>query len=238
MKTLSALQLRFICLVTGLAYLTSVLTPKRANADIFGADVAVLSQILIQAIDEVYKLQQLVGKTEQTVNILEDMNRGVKEVLRLSQTAHVPLPPGVYAQAKTIAQAALEARQVYGGLGDKSPTYAKTHYQSGTEGLSLSQDAFDYSTFLDDQGEKIKSSAVLANQASATRLTAETLGVVLHAVNHSSRIQAKNLEMTSSSRLEDSAKENAKFQSFVNTQDHIEDTLKDGSINSLNEVAF
>jgi hypothetical protein len=95
---------------------------KPAQADLFGGDVAVLLQILVQAIDQVYKLQQIIGKAQQTVNILEDMNRGVKEVLRLADTAHVPLPPGVYAQAKSIDQAATEARRLYGDVAQSSPS--------------------------------------------------------------------------------------------------------------------
>ncbi len=209
-----------------------------ARADIFGGDVIILGQILARTIDQVFKLQQIIGKAQQTVSILEDMNRGVKEVLRLSETAHIPLPPGVYAKAKTIDQALWEAHRVYGGLEERAPTPTKTHYRSGTEGLSLSQDAFDYSTFLDDQGERVKRAAVLANQASATRLTAETMGVLLHSMSHSNRLQAKSLEITSSERIDKSAKDGARFESFMNTQQHIEDTLKGQSMSSLNEIPF
>ena len=223
----------------GVVLLISASLPFRAaRADIFGGDVAVLVQILVQAIDQVYKLQQIIGKAQQTVSILEDMNRGVKEVLRLAETAHIPLPPGVYAKAKTIDQAVWEARRVYGGIAQNAPVAMHTQYRSGTEGLSLSQDAFDYSTFLDDQGERVKRAAVLANQATATRLTAETLGVLLHSMSHSNRLQAKSLEMSSSDRIGNSAKESARFESFMNTQQHIEDTLREASMSSLNEIRF
>ncbi len=236
MKTAS---LKIQYMVIGWFFLFIMSTPlQTVRADLFGGDVVVLSQILTQAIDQVFKLQQIIGKAQQTVSILEDMNRGVKEVLRLSETAHIPIPSGVYAQAKTIDQAVSEARKIYGDLSEKIPSHTRIHYQSGTEGLSLSQDAFDYSTFLDVQGESIKRSAVLANQASATRLTAETLGVLLHAVSQTHRLQAKSLEMASSDRIEHSAQEGARFDSFLNTQQHIENILKEKSISSLNEIIF
>lgn len=212
--------------------------PKPARADLFGGDVAVLVQILAQAIQQVYKLQQIIGAARETVSILEEMNRGVKEVLRLAETAHVPLPPSVYAQAKTIDQAVWEAKRLYGEVDARAPVSTRTQYRSGVEALSISQDAFDYSTFLDDQGERVKRSAVVANQASATRLTAETLGVILHSISHSNRIQAKGLELQSSDRIEDAAKDNARFNSFINTHQHIEDTLKSSSMSSLNEIPF
>lgn len=223
------------CLVATFLILTlAIQGPRPTRADLFGGDVAILSQILIQAIDQVYKLSQLIGKAKETVSILEDMNRGVKEVLRIAETAHIPIPPGVYEKAKQIDAAASMAREIYGEMARKSPTFVRNNFRSGVEALHLSEDAFDYSTFLDKTGERIKSSAVLANQASATRLTAETLGVLLHSVNHSSRIQAKSLELSSNERLETSARENARFESFVNTHQRIEDDLKNASFSSLN----
>jgi hypothetical protein len=213
-------------------------TARTVDADLFGGDVAVLTQILVQAIDQVYKLQSILGKAKETVQLLEEMNRGVKEVLKLAETAHIPLPPGVYDQAKKIDQAVIKAQQIYGVITDKSPPYMKTHYQSGVEGLHLSQDTFDYSTFLDEQGESVKKAAVLASQASATRLTAETLGVVLHSISHSNRIQAKSLEITSSNRLEESAKDSARYDSFINTHTKIEEDVRKPSFSSLNGMEF
>lgn len=212
----------------------AILPNRRAQADIFGGDVAVLAQILVQAIDQVYKLKAILGKAQETVSILQEMNRGVKEALRLAETAHVPLPAGIYDKAKKIDQAVWEAQRVYGVLADKSPRHTRTNFRSGIEALSLSQDAFEYSTYLDKQGEQVKSAAIISSQAAATRLTAETLGVLLHAVNHTNRIEAKNLEISAGNRLEDSSRENARFESYLNTHQRIEDELKQSSFSSLN----
>lgn len=228
-------RLIVFCLIFSLAF---GVPSRSARADLFGGDVAVLTQILVQAIQQVVKLQQIIGTARDTLSILEEMNRGVKEVLRLAETAHVPIPPGIYAQAKSIDQAIKEARRVYGEITDRSPPHTRTHYQSGVEGLSLSQDAFDYSTFLDEQGERVKRAAIVASQASATRLTAETLGVLLHSMSHSNRLQAKQLEISSTNRIESSAKESARFDSFLSTHQHIEETLKTPSMSSLNEIQF
>lgn len=204
------------------------LRPKEVRADIWGGDVVVLAQILVQAIQQVHNLVQIVGRARETVNLLEEMNRGVKEVLKLSETAHIPLPNQVYENAKKIDQATEEARRVYGVLSEKSPQYTKTHYRSGVEGLYLSQDAFDYSTFLDEQGKKVKSASIIASQATATRLTAQTLGVLLHAISHSNRLQAKELEINSTKRIEDASKEDANYESFIKTHEAVETEFKSG----------
>ena len=223
--------------VTLLFLLVQIPIPK-AQADFWGGDVVVLTQILAQTVQEIYKLQQIIGKTSETVSLLEDMNRGVKEVLRIADTAHAQLPPGVYAQAREIGAATTLAETTYGGIGSNAPAHVKNNYRSGIEALTLSEDAFDYSTFLDEKGERVKSSAVLANQASATRLSAETLGVILESVDHSSRIQAKELELNSTSKIQESAVEDAQFQSFANTHQRFSDDLNQSSFSSLNGVGY
>ena len=67
---------------------------------------------------------------------------------------------------------------MYGEINEHSPKATQNNYRTGVEGLFLSQDAFDYANFLDEKGNKVKSAALVASQASATRLTAETLGVL------------------------------------------------------------
>ena len=98
----------------------------------------------------------------------------------------------------------------------------------------MSEDAFQYSSFLDDKGTSVKEAAVVSSQATATRLSAETLGVLVHAVSHENRLQAKQLEIQSTNRIEDSAKEQEKLQSFTDTHDAIERDMRDADFSPLN----
>lgn len=225
----------WICLGTLVAAEVLVAPPKRVHAA-WGAELPILINILTQAITQVRNLQLIIGTTRDTVSLLQEMNRGVREVLRLAQTAHVPLPPQVYEMANTIEAATREAESVYGVLSGATPAHTRNTYQSGTEGLFLSQDAFRYSSTLDQAGERIKESAIVASQASATRLTAESMGVLIHAVSHGNRLSAKGLEILSTERIEDAAKESAKFEAFVSSQNQIEDHLRRAPIPSLNSI--
>ena len=225
--------LGWIC-IAGITIGAMTIPAHVARADLFGGDVAVLSQILIQAIRQIAELQTLIGTSRQTVSILDEMNRGVKEVLRLADTAHVKLPKQVYDQANSIDLAMRTAESIYGSIPKNGQLISRDHYQSGVEGLYLSEDAFDYSLLLDETAERVKTSAVVANQASATRLTAETLGVVVEGISHSNRIQAKNLEISSTNRLEESAKSNANYESFLEIQDALSDDLQNQNLSPLN----
>ena len=176
----------------------------------------------------------MIGTGRETLGVLEEMNRGVKDVLRLADTAHVALPPQVYSDAAQIDSATRKASSLYGGPTDRTPLYARTQYQSGVEGLFLSQDAFQYSNQLDRQGNQIKNAAVVSNQATATRLTAETLGVLLHAVNHQNRLQAKGLEIQSTHHIEEAEKEDSRMESFEQTHDAIQKDMSDAQFSPLN----
>lgn len=227
------IALAWICI--GACSFGLALTPeKSARADIFGGDLALLTELIAKAVEQIQQLQSILNATGQATSILEDMNRGVREVLRLADTAHIPLPPEVYQQANTLDSATRLSHEVFGELPGTAPKYGVMQYQSGTEALYLSEDALDYSSFLDKQGESVKQSAVVANQSAATRLTAETLGVLLHAVSHSNRLEAKSLEISATQRLQDSQRENARYESFVNTHQSIEDDLRGCNAPDLN----
>ena len=220
------------CIMIGSIFLAPA---RQARSDFWGGDLALLSELIVKAVEQIEQLQQVISKAGQTVSILEDMNRGVKEVLRLADTAHVPLPQQVYENARTITRATEESRRIYGEPpGNSSFPAARTHYQSGTEGLFLSQDAFDYSRTLDRNGDRVKQSALSANPSSAARLTAETLGVVVHAISHTNRLQAKSLEISSTDRLEKSQGDAAKYDSFVRTHEALEKGFRSYEVNDLN----
>jgi hypothetical protein len=215
--------------------LLTVITPRQfAQADFWGADIPILAQILAKSIQQIMQLKTIIGNGRDTISILQDMNSGVKEVLRLANTAHIPLPKQVYDQANNLDQATRKAQEIYGIISDNAPVMSRAHYQSGVEGLYLSEDALEYSSALDKTGERVKESAVLANQAAATRLTAETLGVILEAIDHSSRIQAKNLEIASTERIENSVKESSRYESFLEIHNVLSDDLKNQNIAPLN----
>lgn len=226
-------HLRWIS-IAAITFLTVSLYHPRQASSMFGEEIPFLIQIITQAIHQVQELQTIIGTGRETLSVLQDMNRGVKDVLRLADTAHVPLPRQIYSDAAAIDTAVMKADSLYGNISDRSPLFARTQYQSGVEGLFLSEDAFQYSSQLDRQGNQIKSAAVVSNQATATRLTAESLGVLLHAVNHQSRLSAKQLEIQSTHHIEEAAKEDSRFESFEQTHNVIQKDMSGAQFSPLN----
>lgn len=57
-----------------------------ARADLFGADVAVLAQILQQTIFQLAELKSILQSGKDTLGLLEDVNRGISDSLHLAET--------------------------------------------------------------------------------------------------------------------------------------------------------
>ena len=81
--------------IGGIVFFSGLIVQTRNAYCMFGEDIPFLIQIITQAIAQVRELQSIIGSAQETVSVLEEMNRGVKDVLRLADTAHVPLPPEV-----------------------------------------------------------------------------------------------------------------------------------------------
>ena len=58
-----------------------MLPAKPAKADLFGGDVVVLMQILVQAIEQVVRLQAIIQNGNDTLNLLKDINSGARSGL-------------------------------------------------------------------------------------------------------------------------------------------------------------
>ena len=57
-----------------------------ARGDMFGADVAVLGQILQQNILQLVELKKMLQAGDDTLGLLQDINRGINDSLRMAQT--------------------------------------------------------------------------------------------------------------------------------------------------------
>ncbi len=76
--------------------LTVIFSPTRSRADIFGGDVIVLTQILVQAVQTVVQLRSILSQGKDTLDLLRDVNAGVKSGLDLIRIINPSFNPGVY----------------------------------------------------------------------------------------------------------------------------------------------
>ena len=83
---------RLAVAVTATALLS---TPLSAQADMFGGDVAVLMQILANALEQLMQLEQLLSNAEDSLGLLKEINKGINDSLQMAKTNGIHIDPEI-----------------------------------------------------------------------------------------------------------------------------------------------
>jgi hypothetical protein len=167
-----------------------------ANADMFGGDILILTQILTQAIAQLAQLKQILQSGNDTLGLLHDINRGINDSLRMAQTLGIRVDPGLYRELRQVDAATRAVETLFGRAVDSplQPVQRNTD-QTVAEAISLNNDLNEYAARLDQIGEEIKAASHATSPGGAAKLTAESLGVVIHVLNQQLRASGQGLKL-------------------------------------------
>ncbi len=170
--------------------------PRNAHADMFGADVAVLAQILQQTIMQLAELKSILDSGQDTLSLLEDINRGINDSLGMAETLGLRIDPGVYRDLKAIDKAMSGVEQIFGRAVD-SPVAAvqRNTDQTVAEAISFNNELNEYALKIDRIGEEIKRHSHVASPGGAQKLTAQSLGVLIHVMDQQLRATGQGLKL-------------------------------------------
>ena len=87
---------------------------QRVKADVFGADVAVLGQILQQTILQLNELKGVMQSGKDTLGLIEEINRGINDSLRMADTLGLRIDPGLYRNLKQVDKTVAAMEKIYG----------------------------------------------------------------------------------------------------------------------------
>ena len=171
-----------------------------ARADMFGGDVVVLAQILIQTVQQLAQLRSILANGEDSLGLIRDINRGINDSLVLFRTISPDSNPGIYADWTKAQDALMKLQKIYGIVvpGKDAAVYRDTD-QSVAEAISRNNMIYDYTRQTDEIGEAVKAASHQASPGGAQKLTAETLGVMLNVMNESLRAQATGIKLQAQS---------------------------------------
>lgn len=176
--------------------LTMLLLPSTGRCDLFGGDIAVLSQILIQAIQQLAQLRSILATQQDSLGLIREINQGINDSLRLMRTIHPDRNPGIYSNWLKVEQALQSVEQIYGiVVSSKDSQVQRDADRSAAEAVALNNSIYEYTAQIDEIGERIKAHSHTASPGGAQKLTAETLGVILHVMNENLRAQATGLKV-------------------------------------------
>jgi hypothetical protein len=214
-----------ISIITAFALI--VTTPQTAKADLFGGDVAVLVQILYQAVQQLIQLRAILNNGQDTLGLMQDINRGINDSLGLLKSVGVNVDPGLYGNLMNAQDALFKIQSIYGIIVPSLDAgVQKDTDQSVAEAITLNNSLYQYSNEIDQIGEQVKQFSHSVSPGGAQKLTAQTLGVMLHVMNQQLRAQATGLKMQAQNLALSNKKEKDSTKHFLEVSDSLNTALK------------
>lgn len=200
-----------------IAILLAVIQPLPAvRADMFGADVAVLAQILYNAVQQLYQLKQVVDAGKSNLNLMEEINRGINDSLSVAQTVFPNVDPGMFKDWNTVQAALRQLQAIYGMVPNSVDAQVQRNTdQSVAEAVSLNNSIYEYSKNIDAIGEQINSYSHAVSPGGATKLTAQGVGIMLNVMNQSLRAQATGLKLQAQAVAQQNRKEKLSTENYL-----------------------
>jgi hypothetical protein len=169
---------------------------RPAKADLFGGDVAVLTQILAQAIQQYVKLREILGTAQGQLDLIRQINQGINDSLNILKKIHPNLDPGLYGDWASVSDSLAKLEQLYGKVPDSPEARIQRDTDQGiAESVAFNNQFYKYTQELDSIGEAIQQQSHAVSPGGAAKLTAQALGLIIQVLNQSLRAQATTLKM-------------------------------------------
>ncbi len=180
--------------LTALCLLLSA--PRPARADLFGADAAILAQILANALQQLAQLEEILNTGGDTLGLLRDINRGINDSLRMAETFGLRIDPGLYRDLTRMDKAVNAVESIFGRAVDSPLAVVQRNTdQSVAEAITFNNELNEYTKRLDRIGEDIKSFSHAVSPGGAAKLTAQSMGVMIHVLNQQMRATGQGLKL-------------------------------------------
>ncbi len=166
-------------LVIGLMSLC-LIVPKPAKADLFGGDVAVLVQILANAIQQLAQLQQLLSTGSDTLGLLREINQGIREGLTVLQMINPKFHPGIYGNLETAEKVLGIINDLYGKIPQTAEVrLQQAQDQSASESIAMNGPMFQFADQADEESKRIFEHSQSVSPQGAAKLTAQSIAVLI-----------------------------------------------------------
>lgn len=205
----------------------SLSIPRSAKADIWGGDVAVLAQILVQTIQQLAQLKAILSNGQDTLGLLQQINQGINDSMALLQTIGPITDPGLYGQVLKAQDALRLIQDLYGVAVPSQESRVQQDTDQGVaEAIALNNSIYGYTREIDEIGEQVKAVSHSVSPGGAQKLTAQTLGVMLHVMNQSLRTQATGLKLQAQTLAIQNRKEKAATKVALETSMTMKSEMK------------
>lgn len=168
-----------------------------ARADMFGADVAVLMQILAENIQHYYQLKTMIGQGTDQAEFLRQLNAGIENSIGLLQSLPVK-DEKILANLREFQGALNSVTEIYGSI-PKSPdaTMQTLHDQTIAESLRMINTFKEYSEAQEQNSIMIAAQSRDTSPKGAARMQTETSAQILRSLSQLIRLDTQMLKLQS-----------------------------------------
>ncbi len=154
--------------------------PKPARADLFGGDVAVLVQILANALQQLAQLQKILATGDDTLGLLKDINSGIRDGLTVLQMINPKFNPGIYGSMETADKVLNIINDLYGKIPETAEArLQQAQDQSASESISMNGSMFRFADQADEESRRIFAHSQDVSPQGAAKLTAQSIAVLI-----------------------------------------------------------
>ena len=176
----------------------ALLIPGPARADIWGGDVVVLTQILAQTIQQLTQLRAIFATGEDTLGLLRDVNRGIRDGLLTLQIIHPGFNPGLYGGLNSADQVLNAIHDLYGAVPQSGESrLQESQDRSVAESIAMNGTLFQFANQADDVSRQIFEQSQEVNPQGAGKLTAQSISVLIEVTTQLLRTNSMMLKMMS-----------------------------------------
>lgn len=213
-------------LLAGILAVSLALSPTRARADLFGGDVAVLTQILAQTIQQLMQLKQILSTGKDTLSLWREINQGIRDGLRIIQILNPKFNPGLYGSLETAEQVTQAIQDLYGLIPQTSESrLQEAQDRSASESIAMNGVLFRFADQADEESKRIFTHSQSVNPQGAAKLTAQSIAVLIGVTTQVLRTNSMMLKMMGQNMALSNRKEKLQSAQFKTQYDGISSAL-------------
>jgi len=202
------------------------LAPTQSRADMFGADVVVLTQILAQAISQLYQLKAIFSTGADTLSLLREINDGVRDGLRIMQLLNPKFNPGLYGNLQTADQVSGIIQELYGKIPQTSEYRLQdAQDRSVAESIAMNGTLFEFADQADNESREIFDHSQTVSPQGAAKLTAQSIAVLIGVSTQVLRTNSMMLKMMGENMALSNRHEKLESAQFKTQYDGLSDAL-------------
>lgn len=173
-----------------------MVTTKPAKADMFGGDIVVLTQILAQAIQQLIQLKQILSTGSDTLSLMRDINRGIRDGLAVIQMINPKFNPGLYGNLESADRVLAAITDLYGQIPQTSEArLQQAQDRSVSESIAMNGTLFRFADQADEESKRIIDHSRDVNPQGAAKLTAQSIAVLIGVTTQVLRTNSMMLKM-------------------------------------------